>query len=145
MSSPKGKVVDSTEYVYRRIHTKHFDKRLAMPVFDIAFRPTDSDEDGISLVRVSSTSSPTDALVDVDPEKIGNYHVAKLPVSLFHELGLTVMSSETEKSPGHAHSPELNAAAYNSKSTKRILKDKMIELAKVAGQNIVYSPPVESS
>lgn len=112
-----------------------------MPVDILAFRPTEFDGDGISVVRKKYTSSPSDALVGVDPAK---YHLAELPVKLFVDLGLTVVEAKRDNCIGHACVVELNTTSYNGKdkTKKAELKEKMILLALEAGKNMILSPVV---
>lgn len=138
-SEPPGPV-EPTEFVLRRIHIKFYDSTLDVQVMPEAFKPTESDTDGISFVREDYTEDPDDALVDVVPEKRHLYYVGRIPVAKFIELGLSVEESRTPTCPGHSHVPQIKFSAYKG-AQKPILWGKMIELAKVAGGDIVYRPP----
>ncbi len=112
-----------------------------MSVNILAFRPTEFDGDGISVVRKKYTNTPSDALVGVDSAK---YHLAELPVTLFIELGLTVVEAKRDNCIGHACVVELNTTSYNGKdkTKKAELKEKMRLLALAAGKSMILTPGV---
>ncbi len=110
-----------------------------MPVNILAFRPTEIDGNGISVVRKKYTNTLSDALVGVDPDK---YHLTELPVSLFDDLGLTVLEAKRDNCIGQACVVELNTTSYNDKTKKADLKDKTRLLALEAGKRMILSPVV---
>lgn len=129
--------------MYRRILKKYYDSNdEAMPVNILAFRPTEIDGNGISVVRKKYSITPSDALVGVDPAKYHLYHLAELPVTIFVDLGLTVVEAKRDNCIGHACVVELNTTSNNDKTKKAELKDKMRLLALEAGKRMILLPVV---
>ncbi len=64
--------VDDSEFIYRRIHPQYFDSALPMPVQRDAFRPTQNDTTGLSVLR-ARFAVPTDALPGLATAKQTSY------------------------------------------------------------------------
>jgi hypothetical protein len=129
--------VDESEFVYRRIPRMYY-TNLEMPVQREAFRPTKNDATGVSVLR-ARFAQPAETLAHVDPSKVNDYFVARLAVRDLVNLGLTVVPEPTAGGPpGHAVIPELNWQAYQGK--KEHWKPILVELAKLAGADIVHKP-----
>lgn len=132
--------VDSSESILRRIHAKFFDGALEIPIQAEAFRPTERDEDGISVFRERFVNAGA-ILANVPPEKQPLYYVARIAVCDLEPLNLTVMPAPLDELPGHAIIPELNWASYQRDKTK--LKFLQLKLAILASKSIVHKPSVE--
>lgn len=133
--------VDADEYVYRRFPQIYYKGSLPVPVQTEAFRPTDQDEDGISVVR-ARFATPQQALLPVAPAKRTSYYVVRLAVQDLLQLGLTVDPAPDASVPGHAIIPELSKPAYDADKPK--CKQIQGSLAKLACQGIVLAPGHQS-
>jgi hypothetical protein len=130
--------IDDNEFVYRRIHPQFFDAALAMPVQRDAFRPTQNDSTGLSVLR-AHFARPAHALPKPEAGKATNYYVARLAVRDVRDLGLTVVPEPVPAGPpGHAVIPELSWAAYQA--NKLHWKALLLELARLASADIVFQP-----
>lgn len=130
--------VSDAEHVYRRIHRSYFQPGLAVPIQLAAFRPNQNDATGISLYREAFVT-PVDTLCVVNPAKQNEYYVARLAVAALRSLGLSVLAEpDPNGPPGHAVIPELGWAAYQA--DRQRLKPILLELARLAGTDIVHSP-----
>jgi len=130
--------VEDSEFFYRRIHPNHFDAGLAIPVTREAFRPTEKDTIGLSVLR-AGIAKPSDTLANLDQEKAKKYYVARLPVSELRKLGLTVVPNPISGGPpGHAVIPEISWDNYQAQ--KNHWKPILLALAKLASANIVHWP-----
>jgi hypothetical protein len=99
--------VDDGEFVYRRIHPKFYKPAAPVSVLYEAFRPSKSDDAGLSVVR-ACFAKPEDCLLGIDPASVGGYAVARLSVRDLRCLGLTVRPDPVATGPrGHAIIPEL--------------------------------------
>lgn len=108
-----------------------------------AFHPRDDETTGISVFRLNCLSKPSDALNALpDPEKRLLYYIAGIPVTSLRLLGLTVVPDKIEQVPGHAVLQELNCDSWSA--DKATWKPKVEELARIASEQIVHSPEVES-
>src|SRR5438094_251516 len=107
MSAEQNPIV-ATEYVLRRVHKDHFDAHLPVPIMPVAFKPTESDVDGISVYHEQLISAAEVGRAGRTP---GAYYVARLSVAALHALSLTVIPVPSDL-PGHAVIPELNRALY---------------------------------
>jgi hypothetical protein len=129
--------VSPDEIVYRKVLNRqdYFQPSLASPVIYAAFRPTDSDEDGISVCRPACGATPEEVAA-------GDNYVAGLPVSDITSLDIeglrpTVIPTAGD-CRGHASIPELNVRLRDgSKKQYRLLAQR---LAEIAGRNIVHRP-----
>ena len=126
--------VDVTEYVLRRIHKDHVDITLRIPFRPAAFKPTESDQDGLSVYRERFVSAAEVAAGGRTP---GAYYVVRLAVQDLHRLHLSVVPAPGPL-PGHAVIPQLNRAFYAS--DKQRSKNLQLELCRVASQAIVHRP-----
>jgi hypothetical protein len=133
--------VSDDEFVYRRVLKNWYDEYAPNPedrVNRLAFRPTPEDVDGLSIYRAQF----------LDPEQLdrdgsgmhGRYYVACIPVRSLRALGLSVHPSPNKPLPGHCLVPEVNAGLRGE--AKRRSKEVQLELARLAGKNIVYEPPM---
>ena len=130
--------VDDSEFVYRRIHPNFYDPGLPVAVAPEAFRPSQNDTTGLSVLR-ARFAQPQDTLAGGDPAKVSGYYVARLSVRDLRTLGLTVVPEPaTGGPPGHAVIPEFGWTAYQA--NKRRLKLIQLELAKLASADIVHRP-----
>jgi hypothetical protein len=130
--------VDDSEFVYRRIHPNFHDATLPIAVGLEAFRPSQSDVTGLSVLR-ARFAQPQDLFANRDPAKVSRYYVARLPVRDLHRLGLTVVPEPIPGGPaGHAVIPELSWPAYQAQ--KQHWKAVLVELAKLASMDIVHRP-----
>ena len=137
--------VDSSEFVYRRVHPNYFKSHMAVVVRAEAFRPTEADTSGLSVLR-ALFAQPHDTLPNLDPEKASGYRVARLGVQDLLNLGLTVVPDPLPGGPlGHAIIPELSWQCYQV--DKQRWKPVLVELAKLASAAIVHppSPPAHSN
>lgn len=109
-----------------------------MPVQPEAFRPTNHDDDGLS-VFFDGEATPEQALLVVPAEKRHLYHVAHIPIRELQQLGLSVRASPLDEVPGHAVIPEMNNQDYQQ--NKVAGKERQKKLAEIASANIVRHPP----
>jgi hypothetical protein len=129
--------VAAEEFVLRRIHKNHVDPGPPLAIGLAAFRPTPEDTAGLSVYR-GKHASPAD--VDAGGRKPGEYYVARLSVRQLRHLGLSVIEDEQPQGPaGHALIPELSLSAYQQDKQKA--RELQIQLAELAGQDIVLVPP----
>lgn len=138
MSEDQDPVKDE-ESVLRRIHSIYYNPGSNIPVQPEAFRPTERDEDGLSVFR-ERFISPAQVLADVAENKRGLYLIARLAVRDLHALHLTVIPAPRSDLAGHAVIPELNWDSYQKE--KRRLKELQVELARLASQAIVHHPDI---
>jgi hypothetical protein len=131
--------VGSEEYVFRRIlnRDQEIDFSLSRPVQGLAFNPTNSDIDGLSLFRELFATAGKVAREGRNP--LG-YFVARIPVSEIIHLGLSVRPDPREGFlPGHSLIPELTCLI--DKRTKRDLRNRLAQLVnRNVGERIVYRP-----
>ncbi len=125
--------------VLRLVHHIYYKADLPLPVQLEAFRPTDKDQDGLS-VFLAEQATPEQALAVVPQSKRHNYYIARILVSDLTRLGLSIHPSPISEAPGHHVIPEINSTDYNRNSDSRVAgKILQRELARLAGQNIVHS------
>jgi hypothetical protein len=130
--------VDDSEFVYRRIHPKFYTVTARVPVLYEAFRPSRSDDTGLSVLR-ARFAQPEDCLAGIDPADVRGYAVARLSVRELRSLALTVYPDPVAGGPpGHAVIPELSWDAYQADKMRR--RPILFELAKLAGAGIVHRP-----
>lgn len=130
--------VGQDEFVLRRIHLVYFDPGLPTPVATGAFRPTSNDTTGLSVFR-ERFATAADILADLAAEKRDQYCVARLGVAHLMALGLTVIAEPDAAGPaGHSVIPGLSLQAYHADKLR--LKQVLVELAKLASQDIVLVP-----
>jgi hypothetical protein len=113
----------------------YYDCTLPDPVNRFAFEPAKRDTDGLSLFRLDFISARN--LARRSKNKNGVY-VARLRVRDIVTEGFTVEPKIDPDIPGHVVVPELSYANY--KKNKAQLQDRVLALAKLAGQEIVVSP-----
>lgn len=99
--------VEEGEYVLRRIHKDHYNAALPAAVLRVAFQPSKSDVDGLSVCRERFITAAQLAGLGRAP---GAYYVARLAVTALHDLSLTVIPAPRTDLPGHAVIPELTWA-----------------------------------
>jgi hypothetical protein len=124
--------------VLRLIHKNYYKAGLPLAVQPEAFRPTDRDDDGLS-VFLEGEATAEQALLAVPAEKRASYYVARIPVQELQQLGLSLRASPIDEAPGHYVVPELNVQAYQQ--NKVAGKERQKKLAEVASANIVRRPP----
>ena len=130
--------VDDGEFVYRRIHPTFYDPSQPIPVRLLAFRPSEQDAAGLSVLR-AQFARPQDVLANRDPAKMAGYYVARLAVRQLRALGLSVIPDPIPGGPaGHAVIPELACDSYQN--NKKQWKPVLTELAKLASADIVLGP-----
>jgi hypothetical protein len=128
--------VDVTENVLRRVHKDHFDGTLRIPFRPAAFKPTESDQDGLSVYRERFVSPSEVASSGRIP---GAYYVVRLAVQDLQRLNLSVVPTPGPLI-GHAVIPELNRAFYQRE--KQRSKDLQLELCRLASRAIVHVPDI---
>src|SRR5438876_2814776 len=106
--------VELMEIVLRRIHKDHFDGTLRIPFRPAAFKPTESDQDGLSVYRERFVSPSEVAASGRTP---GAYYVVRLAVRDLHRLNLSVVLTPGALL-GHAAIPELIRAFYASEKQR---------------------------
>lgn len=113
----------------------YFKGSLADPITPQAFRPNKNDTDGISLYRELFTSAEELAATG----KNGDCYVARIAVADLIELGLAVVPSVVRNGLlGHVLIPEMNSQLKGDARLR--CKDLQVELARLAGRDIVYRP-----
>ena len=138
--------VTPDEWLIRLVWHQYFTPR-EIPISRQAFVPKDGrnpETKGISLYREACLRDVLETLLPLAPEKQPFHGLVRLPVSLFTQLGLTIHPDPTDV-PGHVLIPEINITVYKVKSGEKMLLPKLLELAKVASENIVRRPPASES
>ena len=129
--------VAPAEFVLRRVHKSQCSAALLRRVFRGGFCPNTADMTGISVYRERDTSV---AAVLAAARKADECYVVRVPVQALTDLGFTLVpDDEPGGAPGHYVIPELRFSEYESK--KDALKGKQDELARIASNHIVHSPP----
>lgn len=121
-------------YVLRLIPKAWYKANLPIPFEWLAFKPTDKDVDGVSVYQAELI---TPAQLAASGRKPGTYYVVRLSVRALRSLKLMIVPTDGPL-PGHAVIPELRWSAYEA--NKQSAKELMLELAKLASQNIVHTP-----
>jgi hypothetical protein len=135
--------VSDEEIVLRLIWHQFYKQDDSPSIKPRAFHPRNDEVTGISVFRLDCLPSPEDALNALpDPEKRRLYYIAGLPVTSLRLLGLTVVPDKIEQISGHAVLQELNCNSWSA--DKAIWKPKVEELARIASEQIVHRPKVES-
>jgi hypothetical protein len=118
--------------ILRRIHCNHV-RAAEKPILSAAFRPHENDHDGLSVFR-ADVVTPED-LVSAAGQAAHNYIVARLQVADLNQLGLTVITDDSQIL-GHCLIPEINIDTYlaNKHRWRRVL----MELANLAARDVVY-------
>lgn len=136
--SDEQQPVEESEFVYRRIHHKHYDRNLPVPIQALAFRPNENDTTGLSVFRARFVH-PRGTLANVETSRRTDYYVARLAVRDLIKLGLTFVPEPDLAGPsGHAVIPELSWDAYQK--NKQPMKLVQVQLASLASADIVHSP-----
>jgi hypothetical protein len=132
--------VSDDEYVYRRVLKKYYNEIPSWPgdrVDRLAFWPTDKDTEGLSVYR---TLFVQPAELDIDREgRPGRYYVARLAVRALRKMGLSVVPNPARGPQGHSLIPEIRTGLRGQ--AKSLSKEKQVALARLAGEDIVYTPP----
>ena len=137
--------VSDDESVYRRILNiqDYYDPSSVRPISLVAFRPTDSDTDGISVYRPACGATPLQ--VASGPNSKG-YLVASLRVRDITNLDIeglrpTVVPTPelNETVPGHASIPQL-CVKLRDGADKKLYRILAQRLADLAGNCIVHRP-----
>lgn len=135
--------VSDDEYVYRRVlRTWYYGSELSARdrVDRQAFQPTKKDINGLSVYRASFVQP--EALDRDSAGDPGRYYVARLAVATIRELDLTVVPDPMQGLPSHALVPEIRDGLKGER--KNWSKEMQLKLARLAGTDIVYSPPASS-
>jgi len=142
LAKEQAEPVTADEDVLRRVLREHYRSDLAVGVLYAAFRPTDSDTDGISVYRVACGA--TNAEVIRGPSSKG-YVVATLRVSEILALDIdglqptVVATPQTTGTLGHASIPELNVVLRDGDRRRyRLLAQRLAEL----GSRQIFAPPL---
>jgi hypothetical protein len=133
--------VTSDEWLIRLVFHDCF-KPPGLPISVRAFEPRSGrspDTNGISLYREACLSDVLITLNPVPDEKRPQYGLVRLPVSLFEELSLSIQPDPTDV-PGHVIIPQINITDYMDKTIKTLIKPKLLELARIASENIIRRP-----
>jgi hypothetical protein len=129
--------ITDDEFILRLTHPRFFDSNLPIPIAPEAFRPSSSDQDGLSVVREACISTCADALMLIeDVEKRRGYSIARLRMVDVLALNLSVRPDRHPKATGHALIPQLNLVDYQM--NKRLLKPIRVRLAVLASRDIIY-------
>ncbi len=124
------------ETVLRRIHRSHCQAGLATQVQRVAFEPRRDENDGISVYRERFVSPAQVAAAGRKPP--AEYLVARLNVSDFLDMNLTVVPAPQADLPGHCVITELSWVAFQK--DRAFSKRLQAALAALAGKAIVYQP-----
>lgn len=136
--------ITDDEWLLRRVRVEKFRSNKTPIISPNAFEPRiegrDPDTNGISLFREACLNDPLDILATVPIENRDSNSIVRIPVSLLHELGLTVEISLDSRVVGHVVIPEMNSVAYSGNqgsftATKLALAEKASE-----NGNIVRKP-----
>ncbi len=136
--SEEHEPVTEEEAILRRIHKRYYNPQEIIAVQPEAFRPTERDEDGLSVFRERFVSA-AEVITAIAEEKRRLYYVARLAVRDLRGLNLTVLPAVQTGLPGHAIIPELNWTSYQKNRLR--VKEWQTKLAELASQAIVYQPP----
>jgi hypothetical protein len=126
--------IQSVERVLRLIPKDWYKPGKPVPFGRVAFEPNRYDDDGISLYRERWV---TPAQLDASRPKHGTYYVIRLKVQDIYGVGLTLRRNVGDL-PGHVVIPELRLSSY--KENKEILNPLIVQLATLAGRDIVFRP-----
>lgn len=135
--------ISDDAFVLRRVHHCHVDSTKPIPVLPVAFRPSASDTDGLSVYLDDRHGGPTPA--DLAASGRGgsdSYVVVAFRVGELRAVGLTVVAKDIPDGlPGHAIIPELNWTDYQSgKQSKQFQKALQLKLAELARSGVIYPP-----
>jgi hypothetical protein len=129
--------VDSSEFVFRRIHKSQFSTSPPARILRGGFCPNKQDVTGISVYREKDT---TVVAIVAAAKKPNECYVVRIPVQSLIDLGLSLIPEDDPEGPiGHYVIPEFRLSEYEQKRNE--LKDKQEELARIASDNIVHRPP----
>jgi hypothetical protein len=141
---PETDPITDDEWLLRRVRVERFRNDKTPIISPNAFEPRvkgrDIDHDGISLYREACLSSATDILATVSAERVHEYGIVRIPVSLLLSLRLSVQSRPDARILGHVVIPELNAATYEAnKASFTPIKERLAVVASEEG-NIMHRP-----
>jgi hypothetical protein len=141
---PETDPITDDEWLLRRVRVEKFRTDKAPIISPNAFEPRvkgrDPDTDGISLHRLACLADPSDVLAAVAPERLHEYGIVRIPVSLLRSLGLSVESAPDDQAKGHVVIPELNADDYAAdKARFTPIKERLATEAS-REENILRSP-----
>ena len=142
MESDDSVPVDPGEFVLRRIHMNHYFPTQNPPITVEAFRPSSEDDNGLSVYREGFNPDPQQVLQYVEAAKRDRYYVVRIAVRDILAMGLTVVADHVPGEPGHALIPEIALPVYTGKR-KAELRPAQLELARLAADAIVVSPPTK--
>ena len=145
MKSETEPITDD-EWLLRRVRVERFQNDKSPTISPNAFEPRvqgrNPDLDGISLYREACLSSPSDILATVAPERLGEYGIVRIPVSLLASLHLSVLSRCDARILGHVVIPEMSSTAYLAdKASFTPIKLRLAEVASAEG-NILHIPRI---
>lgn len=126
--------ISSDEKVLRRIPGSKYDATLERPVHFSAFRPTDKDQDGLSVFRALFC---TPDQLDEASWNPGTFLVAGLMATDIFGIELSLDPAPDSSQPGgHSLIPEVNILDY--KAQKERMRETMFKLAELAAKDILY-------
>lgn len=134
--------VSADEFVYRRFARANYDASLEYPVRYVAFQPTPSDTDGISVFRELCGATIETALL-AGGDRTQSHCIARIPVDGILKIcedaiTLSVVPTPNSDGPGHASVQELNIKLREEKaSSYRKLAQALANLAK---DKVIYVP-----
>jgi hypothetical protein len=132
--------VSDDEFVYRRVLKDYYNEFPSCPrdrINRLAFRPTDRDTEGLSVYRALFVHPKE---LDVDSEgRPGRYYIARLAVGAVREMALSITPDPAEGPQGHSLIPEIRTRLKGR--DKSLSKEKQVALARLASEDIVYTPP----
>ena len=132
------------ELLLRRVRVEKFRTEKAPIISPNAFEPRikgrDPDVDGISFYRAACLDDFSAILATISPDRIHEYGIVRVPVTLLHSLQLSVQTKPMEEIKGHVVIPELNSADYEAnKASYTPIKEKLaVESSK--DENILRWP-----
>ena len=141
---PETDPITDDEWLLRRVRTEKFRTDQVPLISPNSFEPRvkgrDPDVDGISLFREACLANSLDVLATIASDRLHEYGIVRVPVSLLKSLQLSVESRPDPRILGHVVIPELNSATYLAdKARFTPIKER---LATVASEdaNIVRHP-----
>jgi hypothetical protein len=141
---PETDPITDDEYLLRRVRVEKFRNEKTPLISPSAFEPRvkgrDPDTDGISLYREACLADPNDNLAAVDPARLHEYGIVRVPVAILKDLDLSIESRPDPRVLGHVVLPELNAADYEADKAR--FTPTKLRLAEIASEerHIVRRP-----
>ena len=129
--------IGEEEFLLRRFPPvrDYYNPSANPPISVIVFRPFDDDTDGLSLYRAGCCTVSELARAHAKPNKC---YIVSLNARDIYSLGLSIRSDPQPGPKGHCIIPELSISNY--KSNKLWGKEILLKLAKLASNNVLYTP-----